>query len=256
MLVLALGVGAGCSLTSRETARQLDHHEVVVGGGIDLPGNETVPRISGYGKVGVGARADLGVQGGFAFATTHVGASARYYPTRWLTLSLQTEGIIVVDSHAVDFEDYAAGLVVTPRISTAVRGKMPLYVGVQANVLSGWQYLENSRETRFGYEGTFVGGFVGMEGTIISGLGAQMELIVLPLTLHEGGASLFFGGDVVIPVLQWSVGLNYRFGGASEAKGLEPSEAPPVQANSPVKPQSEPEPEPAPEYDKSEVPVY
>ena len=252
---LAPTVGAGCSLTSRETARQLDQGEVVVGGGIDLPGNESEPRMSAYGKVGVGERADLGLQGGFAFATTHVGASARYYPTRWLTLGLQTEGIIVVDYDAADYEDYAAGLVVTPRISTAVRGKMPLYVGVQANVLSAWKYRENSRETRFGYEGALVGGFVGLEGNVVSpALSLQMELIAMPWVVTGRGASMI-GGDVVIIPFQWSVGLNYRFGGEPEAVGeMAPSEAPQVQ--SAVEEAGEVEGEDASEYDEGEVPIY
>ncbi|WP_230469824.1 hypothetical protein [Lujinxingia vulgaris] len=268
MLILVMGlaptVGAGCSLTSRETARQLEHREVVVGGGIDLPGDELVPRISAYGKVGVGNKADLGLQSGFAFSTTNLGVSARYYPTRWLTLGLQTEGIIVVD-HVGDYEDYAAGLVVTPRISTAVRGKMPLYVGVQANVLSAWEYPENSRETRFGYEGTLVGGFVGLEGKLVSpALSLQMELIAMPWAVTGQGASMI-GGDVVIIPFQWSVGLNYRFGGEPEAVGeMAPSEAPQVQsaAEEPAQParapqpESQPEPEPAPEYDEGGVPIY
>src|SRR5690554_1003216 len=256
---LALGVGAGCSLTTMETARQLENGEAVVGGGLDWPGDLQVPRMSAYGKVGVGDRADLGVQGGFAFATANLGASARFYPTTWLTMSLQTEAMLRVDNSDDSFvseSNFAAGWGVTPRISTAVKER-GFYVGVQANVLSAWEYNESGSGTRFGFQGALAGGFVGLVGTITRALSFQTELIVLPLTVTEDGTSVFVGGDVLILPVQWSVGFNYRFGGESEAVGeMEASEAPEVEEPGGEQPTASPEPEQEPEYDEGGVPIY
>src|SRR5690554_4463442 len=97
-MTLALSIGAGCSFTTMETARQLESGEAVVGGGLDWPGVLYVPRVSAYGKVGVGDKADLGLQGGYSFATGSVGATARLYPTDGLTMSLQADGVFVIDA--------------------------------------------------------------------------------------------------------------------------------------------------------------
>ncbi|RDV37487.1 hypothetical protein DV096_13315 [Bradymonadaceae bacterium TMQ3] len=266
-LALALSLGAGCSFTTMETARQLESGEAVVGGGLDWPGILYIPRVSAYGKVGVGEKADLGLQGSFAFATANLGATARIYPTNWLTMSLQSDAIFVVNDlsgSSGPLDNTRTLLVFTPRISTAVNGDDFLYGGIQSNVLTGWEHTENGSDTAYTFQGATIGGFAGIETEISPGLNLQTELILMPVTVGDDGVNVIFSEGGGLPALfQWSVGLNYRFGGEPEAvMYLEPSEEPPVQTGAPANPQSEPasktlpEPEPAPEYDKGGVPIY
>lgn len=255
-LALVLGVGAGCSFTTMETARQLESGEAVVGGALDWPGLLYIPRASAYGKIGVGDRADLGLQGGFAFITANVGATARLYPTDWLTMSLQTEAVFVIedmDGFFASGENNAALLVLTPRISTAVNEGDFLYGGIQSNLLSGWEYNDSRSDTQFGFQAAAIGGFVGVEADMTPGLSLQTELLLMPVSVDEEGVSVFFSNGGSAMLFQWSIGLNYRFGGEPEAvRRIEPSEAPRPQE--PVREQ--PEPAPAPEYDEGGVPIY
>src|SRR5690554_4442336 len=251
-LALVLGVGAGCSFTTMETARQLDSGEAVVGAALDWPGLLYIPRASAYGKVGVGDRAGLGLQAGFAIITANVGATARLYPTDWLTMSLRTEAVFVIDDMDGFFgpgDNNAALLVLTPRISTAVNEGDFLYGGIQSNLLSGWEYNENGSDTQFGFQAAAIGGFVGVEADMTPGLSLQTELMLSPVTIDSNGVNVFFADGGSAMLFQWSVGLNYRFGGEPEAvRHIEPSEAP--RPEEPVREQPAPEPEPAPEYDE------
>ncbi|TXD34383.1 hypothetical protein FRC98_18385 [Lujinxingia vulgaris] len=261
-LALALSLGAGCSFTTMETARQLESGEAVVGGALDWPGLLYIPRASAYGKVGVGDKADLGLQGAFAFATANVGATARVYPTSWLTMSLQTDAVFVVDDFGSLFgtvDNNAALLVFTPRISTAVNGDDFLYGGIQSNLLTGWEYDESGVNTVYTFQGATIGGFAGIETDISPGLSLQTELILMPVTVDDAGVNVIFSEGGLPALFQWSVGLNYRFGGEAEVvRRMEPSVAPQREAQQPAQPKRAPqsEPEPAPEYDEGGVPIY
>lgn len=265
-LALALSLGAGCSFTTMETARQLESGEAVVGGALDWPGFLYIPRASAYGKVGVGDKADLGLQGAFAFATANLGATARVYPTNWLTMSLQTDAVFVVNDlsgSSGPLDTTRTLLVFTPRISTAVNGDDFLYGGIQSNVLTGWEYDESGVNTVYQFQGATIGGFAGIETDISPGLSLQTELILMPVTVDDAGVNVIFSEGGLPALFQWSVGLNYRFGGEPEAvRRMEPSEAPRREAEEPAQPEpapqpeSQPEPEPAPEYDEGGVPIY
>ncbi|RAL21188.1 hypothetical protein DL240_13730 [Lujinxingia litoralis] len=267
LIALIAGLSSGCSFTTMETARQLESGEAVVGGSLDWPGLLYIPRASAYGKVGVGDKADLGLQAGFAFMTANLGASARLYPSDWLTLSLQTETVFVLgDSNDFSFGSdgrRAALINFTPRVSTALNEGDLFYAGVQSNVMTGFESNDSGTGSTYQFRGATLGGFVGLEYDLRERLALQAEFIMMPVSVDEEGRMnvLFFGESGIPALAQLSVGMNYRFGGSEPLATIPASSDAPAQVQAPAEPArpTEPAPEPEPEkpqYDKSGVPIY
>ncbi|RAL21189.1 hypothetical protein DL240_13735 [Lujinxingia litoralis] len=218
-LALTPSAGSGCALTTMESARQLNAGETVVSGAIEYPGYVYFPNIAVSAKHGLGDLGDIGAQVASSYSTARLGLSARLYPSDWLTLSMQVEGYILL-GHLLGYQDWSVygmeenTLNVTHRISTAAKPDRPLYGGVQLIGIA--TYLDNgSLLSDFDIGIGLLGAFIGREVALSPRWNLQYELLIHPFLTEFSGLE-----KLLIPHVQISVGLHYRFGEKPQAPRL------------------------------------
>ena len=200
-------VASGCSFTTVETARQLDHGDQVYSGSADFPGFFLLPRLNAAAKFGLGGGGDIGVHAGTNLVSYNVGAGGRVYPTDFLIVSLQGNTMVMPSGSEVMGQSVDGPLLstVTPRVMNAiVDDAPPIYGGLQSNIFMNiWGGFE--------YHSAAIGPFFGVDFMPDdAGFGFQTELILMPLAISPEGQFATPGAEDGFLLFQFSVGGYFR----------------------------------------------
>ncbi len=201
----------GCAFQHRETSRQLDHGEWVVGAALDVPGGLegygpylswaearlATTRLSAGATYGILGRGDASLFVGTTQVSRNVGLSGRYYATDWLNVGLQT-----------DFMHLMNAVTLTPRLATTTTPERWYYGGLQTTLFFGTEEQE-----RFDFFGGTLGLLVGAEHIthrFALPLGLQAEAILSPWYYGQG-FGLFHTTESTPGLYQIGLGAHLRF---------------------------------------------
>ena len=209
-VVLAL-VATGCSFTTTETARQLDHGEQVYSGSADFPGFLYLPRLNVAGKFGLGGAGDLGAHVGTNFMTYNAGVAGRVYPGDYAIIGLQTNTMFFPAGTEIMGTDVGGDnllTTITPRVMTAVQEDgPPVYGGMQSTIFISFGEDVDGVE----YDFAAIGPLFGFDHVTDSNIGIQIELILMPIGIGPEGEFAAFGqGEEAFMPFQISLGGYFR----------------------------------------------